>query len=241
MGRPAWFRNRLAGDQERSLPAGPSHTSIRDLEAGPPPYGGHGRYPKVPCRGARAGCAALPGAAWTKLTGRDGAKGPLEVEIVARRGESKVDRRVVGLEETRGVVRSAPRTAVCSSTTTTPPRPRAPRLKRRGARVTKAARRIEEGLKRSKGEAGRGEYQVRNWLGWQHHQPLSPIATWFLIVEADRGKKGGARADGAAGARGAGLALTPGEPLRPAGPSGPGADPSTGAGRVGAVLPLPGK
>ena len=43
MGRPAWFRKRLAADHERYLLAVPSNTSIRDLEAAPPPYGGHGR------------------------------------------------------------------------------------------------------------------------------------------------------------------------------------------------------
>ena len=53
----------------------------------------------------RAWCEALPAEAWTSLTVRDGEKGPLEVEIVARRVESKVDRRVVGFEETLVVVR----------------------------------------------------------------------------------------------------------------------------------------
>ena len=105
MGRPAWFRKRLAADHERYLLAVPSNTSIRDLEAAPPPYGGHGRRPKVPFRGVRAWCQALPATAWRKQTVRDGEKGPLEVEIMVRRVESKVDRRVVGFEETLVVVR----------------------------------------------------------------------------------------------------------------------------------------
>src|SRR4051794_36708263 len=96
MGRPAWFRKRLAADKERYLLAVPSNTSIRDLEEQPPPYGGRGRHPKAPFRGVGAWCEALPAGAWTKLTVRDGEKGPLEVEIVSRRVESKVDRRVVG-------------------------------------------------------------------------------------------------------------------------------------------------
>jgi hypothetical protein len=50
MGRPAWFRQRLAHDKERYLLAVPSNTTIRDLEAEPPPYGGQGRRPKVPFR-----------------------------------------------------------------------------------------------------------------------------------------------------------------------------------------------
>ena len=95
-------------------------------------------------------------------------------------------------------------------------------------------------MKRCKSEAGLGEYQVRNWLGWHHHQALSLIATWFLVVEAGRGKKGGAGADGPAGACGAGVDPAPGEPLRPNEPCGPRADPSPGAERVGAVLSLQG-
>ena len=41
------------------------------------------------------------------------------------------------------------------------------------ARVAKAEHRIEECLKRSKSEAGLGEYQVRNWRGWHHHVAVS--------------------------------------------------------------------
>jgi SRSO17 transposase len=55
--------------------------------------------------------------------------------------------------------------------------------------VAKAEHRIEECLKRSKSEAGLGHYQVRNWDGWHNHQALSLIATWFLLLEARRGKK----------------------------------------------------
>lgn len=57
------------------------------------------------------------------------------------------------------------------------------------ARVAKAAHRIEEGLQRSKSEAGLADYAVRNWTGWHHHQTLSLIATWFLVTETRRGKK----------------------------------------------------
>src|SRR5262249_57821686 len=96
----------LAADRGRYLLAGPSNTTIRDLEEQPPPYGGHGRRPKAPFRSVHAWCAALPAGAWTKLTVRDGEKGPLEVEIIARGVESKIDRRVVGFEETLVVIRS---------------------------------------------------------------------------------------------------------------------------------------
>ena len=38
------------------------------------------------------------------------------------------------------------------------------------ARMFKARNRIEECLKRAKGEAGLAHYQGRTWAGWHHHQ-----------------------------------------------------------------------
>lgn len=238
MGRPVWFRKQLAADGQRYLLAVPSNTSIRDLEAEPPPYSGHGRRPKVAFRSVRAWCDTVPPAAWTKLTVRDGEKGPLEVEILARRVESKIDRRVVGFEETLVVIRyrdggvlkhdyylsNAPRETPLSEF----------------ARVAKAAHRVEECFKRSKSEAGLGEYQVRNWRGWHHHVALSLIATWFLVIEGRRGKKGGACVDATAGADGVGAHLAPSQRVRCAGPCGAGTDAPPGAERVGAVSPVQG-
>jgi SRSO17 transposase len=212
MGRPAWFRRELATRHERYLLAVPSNTSIRDVEAEPPPYGGQGRRPKPPFVGVRAWCAALPAGAWTRLTVRDGEKGPLEVEVVARRVESKVERRVVGFEEVLVAVRYEEGGRLkydyhlSNAGRTTP--------LEEFARVAKAGHRIEECLKRGKSEAGLGAYQVRNWLGWHHHMALSLLALWFLTGEARRGKKAGAGADGAASPSGAGDDLSEGVPLR---------------------------
>jgi SRSO17 transposase len=238
MGRPAWFRKRLAADNERYLLAVPSNTTVRDLEAEPPPYGGHGRRPKAPFRGVRAWSAALPAGAWTTLTVRDGEKGPLEVEVVARRVESKVDRRVVGFEETLVVVRYTDGGVLKHDYHLSNAAAGTPLVE--FARVAKAEHRIEECLKRSKGEAGLGQYQVRNWRGWHHHMALSLLATWFLVAETRRGKKGGAGVDRAAGADGPGPDPAPGQPLRFAEPGGAGADAPAGAERVGAVLLLQG-
>ncbi len=57
------------------------------------------------------------------------------------------------------------------------------------ARVAKAEHRVEECLQRAKGEAGLADYEVRTWRGWHHHQTLSLVATWFLTLETQRGKK----------------------------------------------------
>jgi SRSO17 transposase len=212
MGRPAWFRRALNDRKERYLLAVPSNTSIRDLEAEPPRYGGHGRHPKRSFQQVRAWCEALPTETWSRLTVRDGEKGPLEVEIVKRRVESKVERRVVRFEELLVAVRYVDSGKLkydyhLSNAAATTPLAEL-------ARVAKAEHRIEECLKRSKSEAGLGDYQVRNWDGWHNHQVLSLIAMWFLVLEARRGKKKDASVDGAAGANGLGVNLPQGVSMR---------------------------
>jgi hypothetical protein len=236
MGRPAWFRGELNTRTERYLLAVPSTTSIRDLEAAPPPYRGQGRRPKPPFQPVRGWCEALPAEAWTRLTVRDGEKGRLEVEIVARRVESKVERRVVGFEETLVMMRYVEGGKLKYDYHLSNAERGTPLAEL--ARVAKAEHRIEECLKRSKSEAGLGGYQVRNWLGWHHHQALSLIATWFLVKEADRGKKEGCRADVAAGASRSGADLSQGLPVRYGGAVHPRADAVAGAERVGAIVPL---
>ena len=107
------------------------------------------------------------------------------------------------------------------------------------ARVFKARNRVEECLKRAKGEAGLADYQVRTWGGWHHHQALSLVAAWFLTQEARRGKKADPVADRPAGAGGDRATAPPAPGVRPPGPHRPDHDPSIAAERGGAVLPLP--
>ena len=187
MGRPAWFRRELADRGERYLLAVPSNTTIRDLEAESPAYRGHGRRPKVPFQQLGKWCESLPASAWTRLEVRDGAKGPIEVEIVRRRVLAKIDRKV-GPEETLVVIRSLDEEKKVKTdyhlSDASPETPLA-----EFARVANAEHRIEECIKRGKSEAGLAQYQVRNWLGWHHHITLCLIAVWFLLCEARRGKK----------------------------------------------------
>jgi len=147
-----------------------------------------------------------------------------------------VDRRVVGFEETLVVIRYVDGGVLKHDYYLT----NAPRDTRLSefARVAKASHRVEECLKRSKGEAGLGAYQVRNWRGWHHHMARSLIATWFLVVESRRGKKDSPGVDSTSGEDGVGADPSPGQRLRHAGPCGAGADASAGAKRVGAVLSL---
>ena len=105
MGRPSWFRRRLAALHERYLLAVPSHTSIRDLETALPEYGGTGRRPTRPWHSVQAWSQAVDASAWQRLDVRDGAKGPLVVEIVTRRVVSRNHRRQQGDEELLAVIR----------------------------------------------------------------------------------------------------------------------------------------
>jgi SRSO17 transposase len=190
MGRPYWFRRRLATLNERSLLAVPSNTSMRDLETALPEYAGKGRRPTRPWHSVQAWSQALDASAWQRIDIRDGAKGPLVVEIVKRRVVSRNHRRQQGDEELLAVIRYRDRdqdqvVKVDYYLSNADPETSLGEL----ARVAKAEHRIEECLQRSKSEAGLADYEVRNWPGWQHHQTLSLLATWFLVRETERGKK----------------------------------------------------
>jgi SRSO17 transposase len=188
MGRSSAFRRDLRALRERYLLAVPSNTLVRDLEAKPPEYAGRGPHPQVPFKRVDRWREALPESAWTTIDVRDGSRGPLVVKAAKTRIQAKTDRRRNGPEEVLVVLReeqsdgtmkhdyylsnAAPETSLAEF-----------------ARVAKAEHRIEECLQRAKSDAGLAQYQVRNWIGWHHHQTLSLLATWFLTQEDLRGKK----------------------------------------------------
>lgn len=188
MGRNAAFRRDLHERGEQYLLAVPCDTLIRDLEAEPPKYQGRGAVPKQPFVRVDKWRDALADDAWTKIKVRDGEKGPLEVEVVACRAQTKIAQRVMKYEETLVIVRYVDETGITKHDFYVSDAPRATALKE-FARVALAAHRVEESIKRSKSQAGLADYEVRNWRGWHHHQALSLLATWFLVREAHRGKK----------------------------------------------------
>ncbi len=188
MGRNAGFRRHLNEQTEQYLLAVPSNTAIRDLEATPPPYGGHGSAPKVPFVQVHKWRDEVPVECWTRIKVRDAEKGPLEIEVVTCRVQTKIKRRMMAYEESLVIIRCLDKEGVTkydyylsNAPGNTP--------KKEFARVALAAHRVEEAIKRGKSEAGLSDYEVRNWRGWHHHQVLSLIATWFLVSEANRGKK----------------------------------------------------
>jgi SRSO17 transposase len=199
LGRCAWFREQLRSRQECYLLAVPSNTAVRDLRAPDPPYSGRGRRPGVPFTRVDRWCAALAETAWQALEVRDGEKGPLAVQVAWTLAQARTGGRVSDVAEWLVVFRERQGDGswkydylLSNAALATP--------LAEFARVFKAQHRIEECLKRAKGEAGLADYQVRTWEGWHHHQTLSLLATWFLTQETRRGKNPDPGADGPASA-----------------------------------------
>jgi hypothetical protein len=97
------------------------------------------------------------------------------VELAATRVVARTDRRRIGPEELRVVLRGRDdggATQHDSYLSEASPETRPGGL----ARVARAGHRIEEGLQRGKSEAGQSDSQVRTWSGWHHHPALSLIA-----------------------------------------------------------------
>ena len=148
--------------------------------------------------------------AWTYLTVRDGEKGPVAIEMVKRRVQTRIERKRTGPDEWLVVTRRpladdrtleprASRDATdqdaryryqyyLTPTDGSEVAFKEPSLGELG-RVIKAGACIEASFKRGKGEVGMDEYQVRTWQGWHHHMALSLMAVWFLIGETHRGQQ----------------------------------------------------
>jgi SRSO17 transposase len=237
LGRCSWFRGELRSRGECYLLAVPSNTSVRDLAAPDPPYPGCGRPPLPPFGRADRWAAAVPEGAWQTVEVRDGEKGPVVVQAARTLVQARADNLASEAAELLVVFCERQGDGTWKHDYLLSNAPLDTPLAE-FARVFKAQHRIEECLKRAKGEAGLADYQVRTWEGWHHHQTLSLVATWFLTREARRGKKVDAGADGAAGAGDDRRATQPGAEVPPAGPRPPHDESASEAQRGGAALPL---
>jgi SRSO17 transposase len=197
LGRSSWFRQELRSRGECYLLAVPSNTLVRDLRVPDPLYRGRGPRPQVPFTRVDRWCAGVPEAAWKTIEVRDGEKGPLVTQAVRRLVQARTEGKPSEVAEFLVVFRERQEDGTWKHDYLLSCAPLATPLGE-FARVYKAEHRIEEALKRAKGEAGLADYQVRTWEGWHHHQTLSLIATWFLTQETRRGKNPDTRADGSA-------------------------------------------
>ncbi len=201
MGRCGPFREALRTRDERYLLAVPSNTLIRDADVPPSEYSGRGRHPKVPWQRVDRWCAALPESAWTTLNVRDGEQGPLTIDATLRRVQARTPTGGTGPDEMLFITREHQSEGTFQHDDYLSNAAAHTTALLEFARVAKAEHRIEECFQRGQSEAGLGDYQVRNWLVWHHHQTLSLIAAWFLTVlyyteETRRGKNTDPRDDG---------------------------------------------
>src|SRR6266704_1558570 len=210
LGRHTGFRRQLRHRGERSVLGVPCPTTVRDLEVPLPAYAGRGRRPKAPWQAVTEWRTSLPADVWTHVTVRDGEKGPVAIEMVKRRVQTRLERTRTGPEAWLVVTRR-PLTAdrlvearASRDATEQDARHRyqyyltptegakvawkEPSLAAL-ARVIKAGTCIEASFQRGKSEVGMDEYQVRTWEGWHHHMALTLIAVWFLIRETHRGQQ----------------------------------------------------
>jgi SRSO17 transposase len=187
MGRPMDFRLKLRGRGERYLLAIPSNTLVRDIDAPAPEYAGRGKYPMNPFTRVDRWCSVQPESAWTTIEVRDGEKGPLTFDVVKCRVQARTPTGGTGLKEVLFITRECLSNGKYKHDYYLSNGESEVSLKEY-ARVAKAEHRVEDCLRRAKSEAGLGDYQVRGWSAWHHHQTLSLLAAWFLTQETRRGK-----------------------------------------------------
>jgi SRSO17 transposase len=210
LGRHTRFRGELRDRGERYVLGVPCTTTMRDLEAPLPAYQGRGRRPKSPWQSVTQWRQGLEAEAWTYLTVRDGEKGPVAIEMVKCRVQTRFERKRTGPAEWLVVTRRPladertlePKASpdatdqdaryryhyYLTPTCVSEMELEEPSLAEL-ARVIKAGTCIEASFKRGNGEVGMDAYQVRTWQGWHHHMALSLMAVWFLIGETHRGQQ----------------------------------------------------
>jgi SRSO17 transposase len=190
-GRVTTFRSELRFRRETYVLDVPCNTLVRDLSRGDDE-----RRPKF--ERAEVWAKRQPAKRWKTIRVRAGEKGPIKVQVLRARVQTKDEDGCVGPAETLLVTRTLDqeqRTAYHVSN--------AEQTEKtwKLVYVGSERHRVEEMLQAGKGEVGLGHYEVRSWTGWHHHMTLSLLALWFLVLERRRvgGKNPGG--DGAADAR----------------------------------------
>src|SRR5712691_5369446 len=99
LGRHTRFRHELRERGERYVLGVPCNTTMRDLEAPSPAYAGRGRRPKAPWQSVTDWRKSFDPTAWRRFTVRDGEKGPVAIEMVKCRVQTRIERKRTGPEE----------------------------------------------------------------------------------------------------------------------------------------------
>ncbi|MFC1705396.1 IS701 family transposase [Planctomycetota bacterium] len=173
-GRATAFRDLLADWGEQYLLNVPSNTLVRRR-------GGKWMQATKWAKSKGAG-------SWYRCHLRDGARGPVYVWAIAADVQTKRAGRV-GPWERLLVTKTMEARLKISFSLTNASRKEVPLGEL--VRVAGGRYEIEEVFSRAKGEAGLADYELRSWIGWQHHMTLCMVALWFLELEKERlgGKK----------------------------------------------------
>ena len=173
MGHPSWFRRALRDLDERYSLAVPSNTQVRDLQVDPPPYAGFGRPPKRPWTRVDKWTASLDKRDWTEVDVRDGAKGPLVVEVAKCRVAARTEKRQEGSEEVLVVIRYKDRDDRRVLQTDYYLSNASPDTKEKEfARAAKAEHRIEECIQRAKSQAGHADHERAQLQALAHYSNI---------------------------------------------------------------------
>jgi SRSO17 transposase len=188
-GRPAGFRRELRDRNERYLLAVPSNTKVRDLSHLESVTPDQSPSKKFPSQRVDRWVTDLADDEWTTIEVRDGEKGPITVDAIKRPVETGWKKYKSIAKEVLVVIRYHDRDShlIKSDYYLSNADPQTPLAE--FCRAATAHHRVEECIQRAKSQTGLADYEVRNWIGWQHHQTLSLLAGWFLNVETRRAEK----------------------------------------------------
>jgi SRSO17 transposase len=174
----------------------PCNTLVRDLSERRPPSRPGGPLRRPLFERVDHWAARQPAGRWRTVTVRDGEKGPMRAKMLLATVQTRDEDGCVGARERLAVLKSCEPKPQTWYTLSNAQQARRPEL----ARVHGARHRVEELLEEGKQEVGLGHYEVRSWLGWQHHMTLSLLALWFVQLERLRLGEKNAGCDGSPGA-----------------------------------------
>lgn len=181
-GRPAWFRKRLRRMNEPYVLEIPSNTLVCAAED-PSKTGDRGQPRKAPFQQATTWKDAVPKSQWTRISVRDGLKGPLVVWATRARMRARDEKKRRGEMEWLVVTRTeskVPEIRYYLSHTL------GHASLEEMVHAANGRHWIEDCFQRGKGEVGLDHYEVRSWIGWYHPITLCLLALWFLVLEQRR-------------------------------------------------------
>lgn len=180
-GRVSKFRATLRERGELYVLDVPCNTWVRDLEKKPPR-----RRRRVGARRKQEfvrvdkWAQQQPPERWRLVEVRAGEKGPLRVQGLSTRVQTRGLNKRTGPEERLVVMRTLDKEPkvyyALSNASADEPLDEL-------VRVHGERHRIEEMFAEGNGEVGLDHYEVRGWLGWHHHMTLSLLALWFLVLQ----------------------------------------------------------